>query len=232
MIYSWRVNKLRASLTSAEGEKVGLVGISLQQRRHAAGHALVAFVDEFLAEVVVYLLGCDAVVSWQGAVDELRQLKMRNWILITNDLKISSLEWAGMLVVKITWWIRSSTLSDLFIYLINVDQKSYKRGKDAVSNCWVSFQAAAACVCGWLSGLMCLHLCEPEGANVCLIALWFIRSHTHRDRGSWTESSRACFSEDEWVLLATWWVLRRSHTYSNTDILICLYSLCLNTFFV
>lgn len=37
-------------------------------------HSLVALVDEFLAEVVVYLLGCDAVVSWQGAVDELRQL--------------------------------------------------------------------------------------------------------------------------------------------------------------
>lgn len=76
-ICSRRVNEPRASLTGAKGEKVGLVGVSLQQRRHAARHALVAFVDELLAEVVVYLLRCDAVVSRQGAVDELRQLKGR-----------------------------------------------------------------------------------------------------------------------------------------------------------
>lgn len=63
------------SLTSTKGKKVRLVGIPLQQSRHAASHSLVALVDEFLAEVVVYLLGRDAVVSRQGAVDELRQLK-------------------------------------------------------------------------------------------------------------------------------------------------------------
>lgn len=68
----WRV---WGSLTSAKGKKVRLVGIPLQQSRHAASHSLVALVDEFLAEVVVYLLGRDAVVSRQGAVDELRQLE-------------------------------------------------------------------------------------------------------------------------------------------------------------
>lgn len=74
------------SLTSAKSKKVRLVGIPLQQRRHSVSHSLVALVDEFLAEVVVYLLGCDAVVSWQGAVDELRQLnkKRKGKNLITN----------------------------------------------------------------------------------------------------------------------------------------------------
>lgn len=95
-----RVNELRVSLTSAEGEKVGLVGIFLQQRRHAAGHALVAFVDEFLAEVVVYLLGCDAVVSRQGAVDELRQLKKREKKFDHKSSKNQKLRLSGDAVDK------------------------------------------------------------------------------------------------------------------------------------
>lgn len=111
------MNKPRASLTGAKGEKVGLVGVSLQQRRHAARHALVAFVDEFLAEVVVYLLGCDAVVSRQGAVDELRQLKERKErILTANHLKMKNLA-----PVPPPAALQSAIYG--FFCLINVDQR-------------------------------------------------------------------------------------------------------------
>lgn len=70
-------------------------------------HSLVALVDEFLAEVVVYLLGCDAVVSRQGAVDELRQLngKERGKILFkTHRCKNAdkNAESVGVLSLK-TW---------------------------------------------------------------------------------------------------------------------------------
>ncbi|TNN60695.1 hypothetical protein EYF80_029039 [Liparis tanakae] len=57
---------------AAQGKKVGLVGVPLQQGGHAAGHPLVAFVDELLAEVAVDLQGDHAVMSWQRAVDESR----------------------------------------------------------------------------------------------------------------------------------------------------------------
>lgn len=130
------------SLTSAKSKKVRLVGIPLQQRRHSVSHSLVALVDEFLAEVVVYLLGCDAVVSWQGAVDELRQLnkERRGENLITNYLKLTSdtkktdtnAESVGMLWL-ISWWMKSATLNVplgcLFIFL-KVDQRSYEREAD------------------------------------------------------------------------------------------------------
>lgn len=117
-----KINKPRVSLTSAEGEKVRLVGISLQQRRHTAGHALIAFVDEFLAEVVVYLLGCDAVVSRQGAVDELRQLKTRKRILTTNDQKIlkARLRWHAV----VNEFTHPQCSSGLFIH------RSHKRGSE------------------------------------------------------------------------------------------------------
>lgn len=40
-------------------------------------HPLIAFVDELPAEVAVNLLGRRAVMSWQRAVDEVRQLRER-----------------------------------------------------------------------------------------------------------------------------------------------------------
>lgn len=68
---------LRVSPTCAEGEEEGLVGVPLQQGGDAAGHPLVAFVDELLAEVAVDLQGRPAVVGRQRAVDEVRQLEAR-----------------------------------------------------------------------------------------------------------------------------------------------------------
>lgn len=71
-------------------------------------------------------------------------------------------ESAGMLSLK-TWRMKSATLNVplgcLFIFL-KVDQRSYEREADVASNCWVCVQAAAVRVCGWLSALMCLHLCS------------------------------------------------------------------------
>lgn len=126
MISSKSVNEPRGSLTSAEGEKVRLVRISLQQRRHAAGHALIAFVDEFLAEIVVDLLGCDAVMSWQGAVDELRQLKKEKKYFNCNSFKIQKLRLSGEAVGK-----KNPTMFQwvvyLFIFLIHVNQKARER---------------------------------------------------------------------------------------------------------
>lgn len=62
-------------LTCSKSKKVGLVGIPLQQRRHSPRHSLVALVDELLAKVAVDLLRRHAIVSREGAVDEVRQLK-------------------------------------------------------------------------------------------------------------------------------------------------------------
>lgn len=64
-----------------QSKKVCLVGISLQQGGHAASHSFVTFVDELQTEVAVDLLGRHAVMSWQGAVDEVRQLRERGKIL-------------------------------------------------------------------------------------------------------------------------------------------------------
>lgn len=61
-------------VTCTKSKKVCLVGISLQQGRHPASHSLIAFVDELLAEVAVDLQGRYAIMSWQGTVDEVRQL--------------------------------------------------------------------------------------------------------------------------------------------------------------
>lgn len=68
----------------------------------------------------------------------------------------------------------------MFIYLLKSGSKELWKGGRRASNCWVCVQAAAARVCGWLSALMRLHLCEPEGVNVCLIAVWFIRRQRQR----------------------------------------------------
>ncbi len=65
------------SLTCSKSKEVSLVGISLQQNGHTASHSLIAFVDQLLAEVAVDLLGRHAVMSWQGPVDEVRQLRER-----------------------------------------------------------------------------------------------------------------------------------------------------------
>lgn len=65
---------LSETLTCTESKKVCVVGISLQQGRDTTSHSFVAFVDELLAEVAVNLLGRHTVMSWQGTVDELRQL--------------------------------------------------------------------------------------------------------------------------------------------------------------
>lgn len=62
------------SLTCTKSKEVRLVRVPLQQGGHAASHSLVAFVDELLAEVAVNLLGRHAVMGWQRAVDEVRQL--------------------------------------------------------------------------------------------------------------------------------------------------------------
>lgn len=70
-------SNLSKSLTCTESKKVSLVGISLQQGRNSSCHSLVAFVDQLLAEVAVNLLSRHAVMSWQRAVDEVRQLKER-----------------------------------------------------------------------------------------------------------------------------------------------------------
>lgn len=64
-------------LTCTKSEKEGLIGISLQQGGDAAGHPFVAFVDKLLTEVAVDLLGRHAIMSRQGAVDEVRQLRER-----------------------------------------------------------------------------------------------------------------------------------------------------------
>lgn len=232
MSCSWTVNKPRVSLTSAESEKVRLVGISLQQRWHAAGHALVAFVDEFLAEVVVYLLGCDAVVSRQGAVDELRQLKKeRKIILTTNHSKIKNL--GGDTVGKKPGWMSSPTrrapVGRLFVHLLNKQgsKKLWKREGRYVK--LPSVLSGSCSTCLWvMSSLMCLHLCKPEGVNVCLTALRFFRSHTDRDRCSWTpacDSGR--MSEAWWQRDGGWGVATPIQTQT---FLFCLYSLCLNTF--
>lgn len=63
------------SLTCTESKEERLVRVPLQQGGHAASHSLVAFVDELLAEVAVNLLGRHAVMGWQRAVDEVRQLR-------------------------------------------------------------------------------------------------------------------------------------------------------------
>lgn len=124
------------SLTGAKGEKVRLVGIPLQQSRHAASHSLVALVDEFLAEVVVYLLGRDAVVSRQGAVDELRQLKKtKKKKEEKSDCKSFKIHIRNKNTGKNadlvkTWWMSSSTLNPalgcLFIYLFHLFSGSEK----------------------------------------------------------------------------------------------------------
>lgn len=64
-------------LTCTKSKKEGLIGISLQQGGDTAGHPFVAFVDELLAEVAVDLQGRHAIMSRQGAVDEVRQLRER-----------------------------------------------------------------------------------------------------------------------------------------------------------
>lgn len=47
----------------------------MQQGRYTTSHSLIAFIDELLAKVAVNLLGRQAVVSRQGAVDEVRKLR-------------------------------------------------------------------------------------------------------------------------------------------------------------
>lgn len=82
---------LRVSPTCAKGEEEGLVGVPLQQGGDAAGHPLVAFVDELLAEVAVDLQGRQAVVGRQRAVDEMRQLEARErHIFLALMVKIKS----------------------------------------------------------------------------------------------------------------------------------------------
>lgn len=70
-------SRCRGRLTCTKGKEEGLVGVPLQQRRHASGHPLVALVDELLAEVAVDLLGRQPVVGRQRAVDEVRKLEAR-----------------------------------------------------------------------------------------------------------------------------------------------------------
>jgi len=52
-----------------------LGGASLKEGRDTAGHSLVAFVNELLPQVTVNLLRCQALVSWQGTVDEMWKLR-------------------------------------------------------------------------------------------------------------------------------------------------------------
>ncbi len=62
-------------LTSSKSEEEALGGISLKEGGDAAGHSFVAFVNEFLSQVTVNLLCCQALLSWQGTVDEMRKLR-------------------------------------------------------------------------------------------------------------------------------------------------------------
>lgn len=50
-------------------------GVSLKEGRDAAGHSLIAFVNELLTQVTINLLCRQALMSWQGTVDEMRKLR-------------------------------------------------------------------------------------------------------------------------------------------------------------
>lgn len=163
----------KVSPTCTKGEEEGLVGVPLQQRRHAASHPLVALVDELLAEVAVDLLGCQPVVGRQRAVDEVRQLEARE----------SQVVFFLALMVK----IKSGAAQG---FTLDVWKKEIKKGKTKGWTCWkVDWQTRpGACLSARLGQRWLFEARrQPDGKpSKCRRAAGPVQRH----QGHWSQSAR------------------------------------------
>lgn len=151
--------------------------------------------------------------SWAG-----RELLM-NWGSWNREKK--NFDHKSFKNEKLSLPTRSAPVSCLWIALFN-KRGSEKLQKRELSNCRVCFQAAAG-ACLWVTEWPNVFTLVRAWGCECLFNCSVSYKEPHRQRQTlpvWVQQVVI-----QWGWVRPWWRLRRSHTYSNTDILVLFFVL-------